>query len=126
MTKVILVPSYNLRTTPLRHFASRSFSHRLMAAMIVVIAFLALLVMPVGISAAQQAPVHLNPAVEKLARGKPIIGTQTDDMSLHNCHSLARLDFDYVYVDMEHGPLNLDGLAYCLAAMADKAAILKK
>jgi 4-hydroxy-2-oxoheptanedioate aldolase len=27
---------------------------------------------------------------------------------------------------MEHGPLNLDGLAYCVAAMVDKAAILKK
>jgi len=47
-------------------------------------------------------------------------------MSLQNCHSLARLDFDYAYVDMEHGPLNLDGLAYCVAAMVDKAAVLKK
>ena len=75
---------------------------------------------------AQQAPLHLNPAVEKLAQGQPIIGTQTDDMSLQNCHSLARLDFDYAYVDMEHGPLNFDGLAFCIAAMVDKAAVLKK
>src|SRR5258706_15470430 len=75
---------------------------------------------------AQQAPLHLNPAIEKLAHGQPIIGTQTDDMSLQNCHSLARMDFDYSYVDMEHGPLNLDGLAYCIAAMVDKAAVLKK
>ena len=94
--------------------------------MIVAGAFLAAVFMPAGIASAQEAPLHLNPAVEKLAHGQPIIGTQTDDMSLQNCHSLARLDFDYVYVDMEHGPLNLDGLAYCLAAMADKAAILKK
>jgi 4-hydroxy-2-oxoheptanedioate aldolase len=75
---------------------------------------------------AQQAPLHLNPAIEKLAHGQPMIGIQTDDMSLQNCHSLARLDFDYAYVDMEHGPLNLDGLAYCVAAMVDKAAVLKK
>jgi len=75
---------------------------------------------------AQQQPLHLNPAVEKLARGEPIIGIQTDDMSLQNCHSLARVDFDYAYADMEHGPLNLDGLAYCVAAMVDKAAALKK
>jgi 2-keto-3-deoxy-L-rhamnonate aldolase RhmA len=47
-------------------------------------------------------------------------------MSLQNCHSLARIDFDYAYVDMEHGPLNLDGLAYCVAAMVDKAAALQK
>jgi len=96
-----------------------------MAAVIVFVALLVLLVAP-GSVPAQQAPLHLNPAVEKLAHGQSIIGTQTDDMSLQNCHSLARLDFDYAYVDMEHGPLNLDGLAYCIAAMVDKATILKK
>jgi 4-hydroxy-2-oxoheptanedioate aldolase len=75
---------------------------------------------------ASQGPyIHLNPAVEKLAKGEPMIGTQTDDMSLQNCHSLARLNFDYVYVDMEHGPLNLEALAYCRAAMVDKAYVLK-
>ena len=126
MTKAILVPSYPLRSAVLRRPALRSLCRRLMAAMIAVIAFIAILVLPVGSALAQQAPLHLNPAVEKLARGEAIIGTQTDDMSLQNCHSLARLDFDYAYVDMEHGPLNLDGLAYCVAAMVDKAAILKK
>jgi hypothetical protein len=69
---------------------------------------------------AQQAPLHLNPAIEKLAKGQPIIGTQTSDLSLQNCHALARLDFDYAYVDMEHGPLNFDGLSFCVAAMVDK------
>jgi 4-hydroxy-2-oxoheptanedioate aldolase len=92
----------------------------------VVIGVITILLIPSGRGWAQQQPLHLNPAVEKLARGEPIIGTQTDDMSLQNCHSLSRLDFDYSYVDMEHGPLNLDGLAYCVAAMVDKAAILKK
>src|ERR1700686_631429 len=75
---------------------------------------------------AQQATPHLNPAIEKLAHDQPIIGTQTDDVSLQHCHSLARLDLDYAYVDMEHGPLNLDGLAFCIAAMVDKGAALKK
>src|SRR6266478_5306701 len=126
MTKVALVRSHILPTTPWQRLASRSFTHLLMAAMVVVFEFITVLVMPMGSASAQQAPLHLNPAVEKLARGEPIIGTQTDDMSLQNCHSLARLDFDYTYVDMEHGPLNLDGLAYCIAAMVDKAAILKK
>jgi 4-hydroxy-2-oxoheptanedioate aldolase len=126
MTKVILAPSYVLRTTFLRRLAPRRFSHRRMAAMIVVMAFIAVLVILVRRASGQQAPLHFNPSVEKLARGEAIIGTQTDDMSLQNCHALARLDFDYAYVDMEHGPLNLDSLAYCVAAMVDKAAILKK
>lgn len=90
------------------------------------ILFTASLALTAPIDMAQQAPQHLNPAIEKLAHGQPIIGIQTDDMSLQNCHSLARVDFDYAYVDMEHGPLNLDGLAYCVAAMVDKAAALKK
>ena len=94
--------------------------------MIVAGAVLAALFTAPCIASAQEGPLHLNPAVEKLAHGQPIIGTQTDDMSLQNCHSLARLNFDYSYVDMEHGPLNLDGLAYCVAAMVDKAAVLKK
>jgi len=126
MTKVILVLSCSLATNRLRHRAPQSFGHRLIAAVIVFVAFIFVLVAPARIAWAQQAPLHLNPAVEKLAHGQTIIGTQTDDMSLQNCHSLARLDFDYAYVDMEHGPLNLDGLAYCVAAMVDKAAILKK
>jgi 4-hydroxy-2-oxoheptanedioate aldolase len=126
MTRMAQIPSGVLATKPLRPLAPRSFGRVLMARVIVAAAFIAALVALAGIAPAQQAPLHLNPAIEKLAHGQPIIGTQTDDMSLQNCHSLARLDFDYVYVDMEHGPLNLDGLASCLAAMADKAAILKK
>jgi 4-hydroxy-2-oxoheptanedioate aldolase len=126
MTEIALVLSCDLGTSPWRHLSPRSFGFRLMAVVLVAVAFLVTLVTPVGIALAQEAPLHLNPAVEKLAHGQPIIGTQTDDMSLQNCHSLARLNFDYTYVDMEHGPLNLDGLAYCVAAMVDKAAVLKK
>jgi 4-hydroxy-2-oxoheptanedioate aldolase len=126
MRRVNAVPSRNLGTNYLRHSVPRLSSRSLLAAMNVVIGVITILLIPSGRGWAQQQPLHLNPAVEKLARGEPIIGTQTDDMSLQNCHSLSRLDFDYSYVDMEHGPLNLDGLAYCVAAMVDKAAILKK
>jgi 4-hydroxy-2-oxoheptanedioate aldolase len=79
-----------------------------------------------GFSAQQNEPLHLNPAIEKLAHGQPMIGGQTDDMSLQNCRAIARFDFDYEYVDMEHGALNFDALAYCIAASVDKAAALKK
>src|SRR6266581_272591 len=126
MTELAFVLSRALATNPFRHLASRWSGHRLMAVAIVFVAFFMARVTPTGIALAQDAPLHLNPAVEKLAHGQPMIGTQTDDMSLQNCHSLARLNFDYTYVDMEHGPLNLDGLAYCVAAMVDKAAVLKK
>jgi 4-hydroxy-2-oxoheptanedioate aldolase len=94
--------------------------------MIFVLGLIAVLFTATQNTSAQQAPLHLNPAIEKLAQGQPIVGTQTDDMSLQNCHALARLDFDYAYVDMEHGPLNLESLAFCISAMVDKGAALKK
>src|SRR6185295_10029947 len=69
--------------------------------------------------------IHLNPAIERLSKGQPIIGFGAGDLSLGRCRQNARLDVDYVYVDMEHGPLNFDALANCVAAMTDPATALK-
>lgn len=110
--------------------ASRSSSHLptkvVSTAVAGAIAIAAWLFIVASAPSAQQAPLHLNPAIEKLAQGKPIIGTNTSDLSLENARSLARADFDYVYVDMEHSPLNMAGLHNFLVGMIDKAAILKK
>jgi 4-hydroxy-2-oxoheptanedioate aldolase len=126
MSKIVSVQSNNSPKIVRARNAQQPITKSLGIATILAAALLLALGVLTGSTSAQQAPLHLNPAVEKLAHGQAIIGTQTDDMSLQNCHSLARMDFDYSYVDMEHGPLNLDGLAYCIAAMVDKAAVLKK
>ena len=110
----------------MRLLATCLFHHRLTATAIAAGLSAAVLAITSPMACAQEGLQHLNPAIEKLAHSEPMIGIQTDDMSLQNCHSLARIDFDYAYVDMEHGPLNLDGLAYCIAAMVDKQAALKK
>jgi 4-hydroxy-2-oxoheptanedioate aldolase len=104
------------------------FSHRKTLASLIVPAMAAIVALTVSTTrpAAQQPYLHLNPAIVKLAAGKPILGGQTNDMSLQNCRAMARMDFDYMYVDMEHGAINLDGLASCVQGMVDKAAILKK
>jgi 4-hydroxy-2-oxoheptanedioate aldolase len=107
--------------TSVAAFGQSLFAHATVHAALIV----AILISPSALFA-QQPPLHLNPAIEKLAKGQPIIGTQTSDVSLQNCHALARLDLDYAYIDMEHGPLNFEGLAFCIAAMVDKAAALKK
>jgi 4-hydroxy-2-oxoheptanedioate aldolase len=107
--------------TSVAAFGQSLFAHATVHAALIV----AILISPSALFA-QQPPLHLNPAIEKLAKGQPIIGTQTSDVSLQNCHALARLDLDYAYIDMEHGPLNFDGLSFCVAAMVDKAAALKK
>lgn len=74
----------------------------------------------------QQGPKHLNPVIEKLAAGKPFIGFQTGDLSLENARQLARADIDYVYLEMEHGPMDFEGLHRFTVGMIDKAGILKK
>jgi 4-hydroxy-2-oxoheptanedioate aldolase len=126
MAKATPVLSQALPANRGPHVTLRSFDRRQAAAAIEAVAVMAALFAPACLMLAQEAPLHLNPAIAKLAHGEPMIGIQTDDMSLQNCHSLARVNFDYAYVDMEHGPLNLDGLASCVAAMADKATALKK
>jgi 4-hydroxy-2-oxoheptanedioate aldolase len=73
-----------------------------------------------------QPSKHLNPVIEKLAAGKPFIGVQTGDLSIENARALARADIDYVYLEMEHGPMDFDGLHRFTVGMIDKAAILKK
>lgn len=79
-----------------------------------------------GIVSAQSEPRHLNPVIEKLATGKPFFGVQTGDLSLENARSLARADIDYVYLEMEHGPMDFEGLHHFTVGMIDKATILKK
>jgi 4-hydroxy-2-oxoheptanedioate aldolase len=86
----------------------------------------ALIGAPLGTLSAQSVPKHLNPVIEKLAAGKPFVGVQTGDLSLENARALARADIDYVYLEMEHGPMDFEGLHRFTVGMIDKAAILKK
>src|SRR5262245_25466996 len=69
---------------------------------------------------------HLNPVIEKLAAGKPFIGFQTGDLTLGNARAMARADADYVYVDMEHTPMDFLALNQFAVGMVDKATALKK
>ena len=76
--------------------------------------------------AAQQQPPHLNPVVAKLSRGEPFFGVNTADLSFQNARTLARAPIDFVYVDMEHTPLNFDALLQFLMGMSDRAMVLEK
>ena len=66
---------------------------------------------------------YLNGVVDKLSRGERVYGVSTYDLSLENARSLARADIDYVYVDMEHGPMDFTALQSFLLGMIDKRAI---
>lgn len=75
------------------------------------------------VSLAQEGALHLSTVVDKLARGDRVFGVSTYDLSLENARSLARADIDYVYVDMEHGPMDFTALQAFLLGMIDGAAI---
>lgn len=75
---------------------------------------------------AQTTSLHLNPVIAKLSQGQPFVGVNTGDLSLENARTLARAPIDYVYVDMEHTPLNFDALHLFLIGMSDRAMVLKK
>jgi 4-hydroxy-2-oxoheptanedioate aldolase len=79
-----------------------------------------------GTATAQTQPKHLNPVIEKLAAGKPIIGFQSGDLSLENARAMARSDIDYVYLEMEHGPMDFQGLHHFAVGMIDKEMTVKK
>lgn len=89
-------------------------------------AIVATLVLAAHSLSAQQAPLHVNPVIAKLAEGRTVYGLNTGDLSLVNAREMARAPVDFVYVDMEHNPLDLPALHLFLMGMTDKAAVLKK
>ena len=83
--------------------------------------------MTVAMPAAQRSPPgeHVSSVVDALARGERVFGVSTYDLSLENARSLARSDIDYVYVDMEHGPMDFASLQTFLLGLNDKATFVE-
>jgi 4-hydroxy-2-oxoheptanedioate aldolase len=78
---------------------------------------------------AHQTPapsVRLNRTIELLSQGKPTFGIFSHDRSLENARSLARSGLDFVFIDMEHGPLDVETLRIFLLGMIDRQRILAK
>lgn len=84
----------------------------------------AILLLPWAVSA--QEDVHLNPVIAKLAAGEVVYGLSTQDLSLSYARQVARAPADFVYVDMEHSPMDFPALRMFLLAMGDKQTILSK
>lgn len=87
----------------------------------VVIAILSLAVLGSPEPAAQAT--RLNRTVELLEGGRPAFGILSHDRSPENARALARSGLDFVIIDMEHGPLDIESLRLFLLGMTDKARI---
>jgi 4-hydroxy-2-oxoheptanedioate aldolase len=88
-------------------------------------AFLCVAALSAEQAGAPQA-VRLNRAIELLSSGKPTFGIFSHDRSLENARSIARSGLDFVFIDMEHGPLDVETLRVFLLGMTDKQRMLAK
>jgi 4-hydroxy-2-oxoheptanedioate aldolase len=82
-----------------------------------------------AVLAAQATPaasVRLNRTIELLAAGQATFGIFSHDRSLVNARSLARSGLDFVFIDMEHGALDIETLQVFLLGMTDKSRIMQK
>jgi 4-hydroxy-2-oxoheptanedioate aldolase len=104
---------------------TRSVRSGVVVALAVVIA----LVLRAGTLRAQLPPLkpaHLNPVVEKLAAGKPVFGAIISDFSMASARQWARSGADYVWLDMEHNPLNMETIANFVAFANDRSYTAKR
>ena len=114
-----------LNSLRLGHQRNRSVRSAVTAALTVGVA----LVLPAGRLGAQLAPVkptHLNPMIEKLAAGQAVFGPIISDLSMTNARTWARSAADYLWIDMEHNPLNMEAVANFIAFSNDRSYTVKR
>ncbi len=75
---------------------------------------------------AQGAAPRLNKAIELLENDEPAFGLLSFDYSLSNARSLSRSGLDFIIIDMEHAPFDVERIRQFLLGMTDKRAILEK
>jgi 4-hydroxy-2-oxoheptanedioate aldolase len=79
-----------------------------------------------GSMAVAQENVHLNRTIETLSDGKPAFGIFSGDFSLANARALATSDLDFIFIDMEHTPYDVETLQTFLLGMTNKERVLEK
>ena len=93
----------------------------------VVLALSLALVLSSSLTSAQvELGARLNKTIELLDNDLAALGLLAFDYSLNNARSLARSDLDFVIIDMEHAPFDVERLREFLLGMTDKRTILDK
>ncbi len=83
-----------------------------------------ILILPSGLLA--QDGVRLNRVIDLLANGQAAFGVLSFDYSLDNARSLASSGLDFIIIDMEHAPFDVERLRLFLLGMTDKRMIEEK
>lgn len=77
-------------------------------------------------SPARAQEVRLNRTIETLEAGHPVFGLATGNFSLVNARSLAVSDLDFIIIDMEHSPMDVETLQTFILGMVDVRSAVAK
>jgi 4-hydroxy-2-oxoheptanedioate aldolase len=77
-------------------------------------------------SLAQTDGTRMNRLIELFENDEPAFGLLSFDYSLNNARSMASSGLDFVFVDMEHAPFDVERLRLFLLGMTNKRSIMEK
>lgn len=89
-------------------------------------ALLVLLLLSAVAPALEAQEVRLNRTIETLERGLPVFGIFTGNFSLQNARALATSELDFIFIDMEHAPFDMETLRAFLLGMLNPRRIAEK
>jgi 4-hydroxy-2-oxoheptanedioate aldolase len=77
------------------------------------------------------SPAHaqesrLNRTIETLEAGNPVFGLATGNFSLTNARALATSELDFIIIDMEHSPFDVETLRTFILGMVDVGRAVQK
>jgi len=89
------------------------------------------LILALGVSffstgAAAQSEARVNKLIELFENDQPAFGLLSFDYSLNNARSLASSGLDFIMIDMEHAPFDVERLRLFLLGMTNKRSIMAK
>ena len=76
--------------------------------------------------ASAQSEVRLNKLIELCENDEPAFGLLSFDYSLNNARSMANSGLDFILIDMEHAPFDVERLRAFLLGMTNKRSIAAK
>ncbi|HSG47485.1 MAG TPA: aldolase/citrate lyase family protein [Longimicrobiales bacterium] len=77
-------------------------------------------------AAAGAQEMRLNRTIETLEAGAPTLGLATGNFSLVNARSLAVSELDFIIIDMEHSPYDVETLQEFILGMVDVGRAVEK
>jgi 4-hydroxy-2-oxoheptanedioate aldolase len=75
---------------------------------------------------AAQAEIRINKLIELFENDQPAFGLLSFDYSLNSARSMANSGLDFIMIDMEHAPFDVERLRLFLLGMTNKRSIIEK